>query len=69
MRCKVTCAFKQPYEDSFYLYFSVVTSGSEENKRFFKSTPGGIVNFNIVNKDVADRFEVGKEYYVDFSEA
>lgn len=67
MRCKVVCSMKQPYEDGFYLSFYPVSSGSEENKQFFKYTPGGQITFNVLNLDVANNFEVGKEYYVDFS--
>ena len=69
MRCKVVCQIKQPCEDSFYLNFGAVYSGSEENKKFFKYTPGGQIQFNVVNKEIADEFEVGKEYYIDFSPA
>ena len=60
---------KQPFVDSFYLYFSVVYSGSKENEKFFKYTPGGQVMFNVVKKEAADKFEIGKEYYVDFKPA
>ena len=45
--------------------FDAVTSGSEENKRFFDSTPGGKVELFCVNPEV--EFELGKEYYLDFS--
>lgn len=66
MRCKVVCNAKVPYEDSVYLYFSVVYTGSEENKQFFKYTPGGQINLNVVSKATCDKYEVGKEYYIDF---
>ena len=69
MRCKVVCSAKIPSDEGVYLKFYPVYTGSDENKEFFKYTPGGVVNFNIVNQATADRFEVGKEYYVDFSEA
>lgn len=69
MRIKVVCAQKQPWEDGAMLNFSVVYSGSEENKEFFKYTPGGIINFNVVRKEVADKYEIGKEYYVTFCPA
>lgn len=46
--------------------FSVVTSGSDENKQFFASTPGGSIEVSTVKED---HFEVGKSYYVDFTEA
>ena len=44
--------------------FSVDTSGSEENKSFFASTPGGSIEISTIKED---HFEVGKTYYVDFT--
>jgi len=69
MRCKVTCNAKIPNGDSFYLYLSPVVGGSEENKEFFKWTPGGCVYFYVVDPSTANQFELGKSYYVDFSPA
>lgn len=46
--------------------FNVVTSGSDENKEFFASTPSGTIEISTVKED---HFEVGKNYYVDFIEA
>jgi hypothetical protein len=46
--------------------FTAVTSGSEENKSFFASTPSGTIELATVAPDV---FEPGKDYYVDFTEA
>jgi len=51
-----------------YLYtykFSAVTSGSDENKRFWRWTPSGFVELSSV---LVDAFEPGKEYYLDFSD-
>jgi hypothetical protein len=72
MRCKVHCSEKRPEGatgDGMYLAFAPVYSGSEENKEFFKYTPGGTIQFFVLNKPAADKFEVGKEYYVDFTPA
>jgi len=44
--------------------FNVVYGDSEENKAFFAATPSGIIEVNGLKDDL---FEVGKEYYVDFS--
>lgn len=44
-----------------------VTSGSSENEEFFKTTPGGNITLNVKNDEVV--FEVGKEYYIDFTPA
>jgi hypothetical protein len=46
--------------------FNAVSSGSEENKSFFASTPSGSLSLSSVRDDL---FEVGKEYYLDFSPA
>lgn len=46
-----------------------VSTGSEENETFYGSTPSGSVLLSVVNKAVADQFEVNKEYYVDFTPA
>ena len=73
MRCKVVCNLKQPSsfneEEGFYLTFSPVYRGSEENKEFFKYTPSGTVTFGVTNIAVAEKFEVGKEYYINFTPA
>ena len=47
--------------------FNPVTSGSVENKGFFKFTPTGRLELGTVNKDV--HFEIGEEYYLDFTAA
>ena len=48
--------------------FSAVVGGSgssEENQRFFASTPSGTIELYCVNPDV--EFELGKDYYLDFT--
>jgi len=44
-----------------------VSVGSEENKEFYRYTPSGQIELSIVNQESASFFEVGQEYYVDFS--
>ncbi len=46
-----------------------VACGSEENKSFFTYTPSGEIKMSIVNENTLKGFEVGKEYYVDFTKA
>lgn len=46
--------------------FSPVSSGSEENKKFFAYTPSGTIKLSSIN---AELFEVGNEYYLDFTPA
>lgn len=42
---------------------------NKENAEFFAATPGGNINLDAVNEVVADQFEIGEEYYVDFTRA
>ena len=48
---------------------SAVTSGSEENKTFFKWTPSAQLSMGTVNVDAAAEFKPGDEFYVDFTKA
>jgi hypothetical protein len=44
-----------------------VIGESPENDNFYKQTPGGNIMLSIVNMEAAKLFEVGKEYFVEFS--
>lgn len=46
--------------------FGVVTGGCPENDKFFASTPAGNISLSCVTDKL---FEIGKDYYVDFSPA
>lgn len=46
-----------------------VMSGSEENKRFYKYSPSGSCELQSINLEAMAQFEVGKEYYLDFTPA
>jgi len=48
---------------------SPVMNGSDENKEFYKNSPSGSIELGTVNEDAAAQFEVGQEYYVDFTPA
>lgn len=43
-----------------------VMNGSEENKKFYASTPSGNIELGQFSEDL---FEPGKSYFVDFTEA
>jgi len=45
----------------------VVTEGNKENDDFFHWTPFGEINMGTINEKAFAAFEVGKEYYVDFT--
>jgi hypothetical protein len=44
-------------------------SGSDENKEFYKYSPSGSIELGTVNEGAAAQFEIGKEYYIDFTPA
>ena len=49
-----------------YEFLPVADDGTEENKAFWEATPSGKLNLHSVQVDL---FEVGKGYYLDFTEA
>jgi hypothetical protein len=67
VRAKFVCGFKD--EKNKTVYLNPVYSGSEENKKFFSSTPGGQISLNILNDSALAQFEQGKEFYIDFTPA
>jgi len=44
-----------------------VVGTSEENKSFYKWTPGGSLQLSTINLKAGEQFEPGKEYYLDFT--
>lgn len=48
---------------------SPVTSGSPENEKFFKWTPGGQIQLGTINPEAAAQFVPGRQFYVDFTAA
>jgi len=76
MKVKVRAKFEcvgiedQPDYESKSVSFSPVINGSDENKSFSKYTPAGSLYLQIsYETEAANAFEVGKEYYLDFTEA
>lgn len=68
-RAKFRCDSVKSHEgggDGQEVTLSAVTSGSEENESFFKSTPSGNLSISHYNPEV--NFEEGKSYYLDFTE-
>lgn len=55
--------------NGFAIMLAPVTGGSDENKQFYKWTPGGSIYLATINPAAAEQFKVGKSYYVDFTEA
>jgi len=70
VRAKFQCTDvgDQPDLQQKLVDFAVVTDGSEENKSFANVTPCGGAFLNISYETPASNFfEVGKEYYLDFT--
>ena len=68
MRCKVSCGSKIKINESGYtLGFYAVYAGSEENDKYFYQTPSAQFYIQTINEEAASKFEIGKNYYVDFS--
>lgn len=42
---------------------------AHENTKFWEATPSGHLELGCANLEAAQAFELGKEYYVDFSPA
>ncbi len=40
-----------------------------ENRKFWEASPSGTLVLGVVNSEAAGQFELGREYYLDFSEA
>lgn len=72
VRAKYSCTEvtkSNSWNNKGFLYtakFNVVTSGSEDNDKFFAFTPTGSITMGTYKEDT---FEVGKDYYVDFTKA
>lgn len=58
---------KYGQDETQVIRMSAVMSGSDENKTFFKWTPSGKIELATVNPEAGKAFELGKEYYVDFT--
>lgn len=59
----------EPAPGEFLVALLPVTSGSDENKEFYRWTPGGRIELSTINPDAAAAFEPGKSVYVDFTPA
>jgi hypothetical protein len=65
---KVTSAYgtAKPAETNRIKLQAVIGPGNED---WSKWTPSGELNIQISNPDAIDQFEVGKDYFIDFTEA
>lgn len=60
-----------PPKEKRTLNFTPVMSDDKnpENKAFWEASPSGSIQLGTVNPGAWEQFELGKSYYVDFSEA
>jgi hypothetical protein len=47
----------------------VSSDPNSENSKFYAATPGGEIKLSTINSDAAAAFELGEEYYIDFTKA
>ena len=48
---------------------SPVVSGSPENEAFYAATPGGAIKLQTISHEAGVQFDLGTEFYVDFTRA
>ncbi len=70
----ITRTLGSVYQDGKYVPREVqtiklwpVSGTSDENKKFFASTPTGEITLGTVNLEAAQQFELNKSYYIDFT--
>jgi hypothetical protein len=69
VRAKVRCNAKSGNEVHFTTVYEPDGTKNDENARFTKATPWGDIRMGIDNPVALEKFEVNKEYYVDFTPA
>jgi hypothetical protein len=67
VRAKFKVESVTEYAEQAIIAMTPVVSGSKENQEFYKYTPGGKLDLQVVSKETASVFIPGKEYYVDFT--
>lgn len=69
VRAKFKVESKSEDGSGFSVLLHPVIGGSEENESFYRYTPAGQIQLSTINAEAAAQFEVGREYYVDFTPA
>ncbi len=76
MRAKLKVSNVDPYEGGENLTFSAVCKsdgypedGSDENNTYATFTPMAELKMTVNNPNLLGKFEVGQEFYVDFTPA
>ena len=58
-----------PSETHTVHFMPVSGNDSEENRKFWEATPSGKVEIGCAKAETAGLFELGKDYYLDFTPA
>lgn len=69
VRAKFRVDCVEDYGQQKNIKMSAVTTGSEENKAFWKWTPSGSLTLSTINEEAAKQFVPGEEFYLDFTPA
>lgn len=69
VRAKFIVTLKTQTVEGWKIELQAVTKTNPENETFFKYTPMGKLEMAIVKGETAELFEVGEEYYLDFTSA
>ncbi len=73
MRAKLKIESIERYEGCENLVFRAVCAneygedGADENNTFARFTPAADLSMSITNPDLMGKYEVGQEFYVDFT--
>jgi hypothetical protein len=67
----IECMKYGPDQEQRSFKFSPVYSNvdNSENKKFWEASPNGSLVLGVVNPEVWPLFELGEEYYLDFTKA
>ncbi len=65
VRAKFRCGAKEG--STVFMHAVYSEDIQSEDGRFTKATPWADLKMNVDNPDAAIQFEVGKDYYVDFT--
>lgn len=72
VRAKFVCESKTPDQhdpSSVAVRFNAVYGSGEANKEWSRWTPSGQLQMQISNPGAHEQFDVGKEYFLDFTPA
>ena len=69
-RAKFTCYSEQrdSYGQVTYI-LRPVTGGTPENEAFYKTSPNGEIKLTVKRDETSAHFELGVDYYIDFTKA